>query len=128
MTKAAALAWSYVAQPAFYSHVLRRSACVLTDETGFAPSSYDPHSWRVLGHGNFSQLEGAYADMRIREHWYAHTEPRDKLHNASVRWREEMRAFFDGSASLPFVFGYGTPLREAGARGVMLTAWRHTRA
>ena len=48
------------------------------------------------------------------------------LRNASLEWRDDLRSFFHlRRPPLGFVFGYGSEAHGAGARGVMLTAWRH---
>ena len=124
--KAAALGWAYLRQRALYTHVLARSAAALTDETGFAPTCYDPGEWKLTGYGSFEALEQSYADLNIAEAWHRVGRAGNPLHNASLQWRDEMRAFFHADRpALPFVFGYGTHLRGPGAHGVLLAAWRH---
>jgi hypothetical protein len=125
-TKAAALGWTYLRDPAVSLHVLRRSAAVLTDETGFPPSIYDRSTWHVQGYGDFAELEKAYAALSIPEVWAKH-KMGHPLYNASQAWGAEVRGFFAAKPPLPFVFGYGASNRGPDARGCLMAAWRHTR-
>jgi len=125
-TKAAALGWTYLRDPAVSLHVLRRSAAVLTDETGFPPSIYDRSTWHVQGYGDLAELEKAYAALLIPEVWAKH-KMGHPLYNASQAWGAEVRGFFAAKPPLPFVFGYGASNRGPDARGCLMAAWRHTR-
>ena len=125
-TKAAALGWTYMHDPAVSLHVLRRSAAVLTDETGFPPSIYDRSTWHVQGYGDLAELEKSYAALLIPEVWDKHKKGHP-LYNKSQAWGADVRGFFVARPPLPFVFGYGASNRGPGARGCLLAAWRHTR-
>ena len=125
-TKAAALGWTYLRDPALSMHVLGRSAAVITDETGFPPTFYDRSTWHVQGYGDLAELEKSYGDLAMKEVWAKYGKDHE-LYNKSQAWGADMRGFFVARPPLPFVFGYGASKRGPGARGCLLAAWRHKR-
>lgn len=104
ITKAAALAWAYVGEPAFVRWILGRSGAMIHDESGLSPLAYPATTWRVRGYGSFRALELSYTDLRITE-IAKRVRPDNPLYNQSLEWRADREKFFANCPPLPFVFG-----------------------